>query len=158
MPDLCSQNMYRTLRCLTAREFDMLRLVGRVKSYPESSLRVIDVDPGIERSVPRTADRGLMTITSKFRCYLTTPCRLMMGCEASSAMGINYGPHRHHIISSFSNRLLRNLAGNAFHGWCCAGACYAAMRLQAELRHRLRQKEQVVAANTEARLGHRIDS
>lgn len=98
-----------------------------------------------------------MTITSKFRCYLTTRCRLRMGCESFSAMGIHYGTHRRRMISSFSNRLPTNLAGNAFHGWCCAGACYAAMRLRVELQHRFRQKEQVVAASTEARLGRRIE-
>lgn len=39
---------------LTAWEFDMLRLVGQVKSYPESSLHVINVNRSIERALPRT--------------------------------------------------------------------------------------------------------
>jgi hypothetical protein len=76
-----------------------------------------------------------MTLTASSRFYLSDRCRLLNGIEALAALGIHYGPHQGRLLD-FKDSFLVDLAGNAFHGWCCAPTLLCALRLHAEIHSR----------------------
>lgn len=137
-PDV--QQMWPTLRQLSPTEFDLLRVKAKVSEFPEKSLRVVNVNDSIHRASCRSAGSGCMTVTTSARCYLTSRCRIMTGVEALTTQGIHYNDFQDRL-QLFSDRMLLDLAGNAFHCWCCTAATLATLRLLCEVQHRRRQRQ-----------------
>jgi len=137
IPDAHTQALWPTLRNLSAREFDILRVRG-ISAFPEKELRAVSVNDSIDRAQVRPYGAAGMTLTTSIRCYLSDRCRLMTGVEAMAGQGIHFGSLQRRL-GDFSDRFLIDLAGNAFHCWCCSAATVAALQLLAELHRRRHQ-------------------
>ena len=110
-------------RELTPREADIL-LVHQV-TYPEKTCRMINVTQGIERCRP-FMDYFECTTPGQ-RVWLTHRARFLTGLEALRCQGICYGERGGDgIARNFPDRLLADLAGNAFHSGSCL-ACVLAL-------------------------------
>ena len=105
---------YPGIRELTNRELDCLRLL-RVQ-FPEKNRRMINVQPSIDRVTAAQDHFGCTTPAQ--RVWLTDRCRLMLGYEGLLSQGI-YDEDRDPVVRNVPNRLLQDLAGNAFHTGCC---------------------------------------
>lgn len=134
------QQMWPTLRQLSPREFDVLRVKAKVSEFPEKYLRVVNVNHSTRRASCRSADSGCMTVTTSARSYLPSRFRIMTGAEALAPQGIHYNDPQGRL-QLFSGRLSLDLVGNAFHCWCCTAATLATSRLLCEVQHRRRQQQ-----------------
>ena len=61
-------------------------------------------------------------MTPRSQLYLGARGRLMVGLEAMYLQGIHYGSRQVRLLEVHRNQesLVADLAGNAFHTWCCA--------------------------------------
>ena len=100
---------------LTPREVDSL--LCHDISFPDESLRLINVAPHIDRV--RVQTEILECVTPRQRVWLSDRCRLLLGLESLFAQGIHYGS-KDAVVRDFPDRLLADLAGNAFHTGTCA--------------------------------------
>ena len=107
---------YPTLRALTVRETDVLRFLGI--SFPELTPRTVDVSQNIARAKVGVSLVGCLTAGA--RVYLSHRCRLLLGVEALRLQSF-FHPDPGRLLA-FDDRLLRDLAGNAFEASCCAAS------------------------------------
>ena len=128
------QDMHPCLRSLRPREFDVLRMAHSVVSFPEQTARIINVSQRIGQGAERTGAVGGMTITSSWRCFHTSKCRLLKGIEGFHLQGIHYGS-RHRLLRFEDEHFLCDLAGNAFHCWVAALVMLATLVLKSEVAH-----------------------
>ena len=115
-------SLYPGLLELLPREVDVLEL---------NQVRVPDLQtPALTIDVSQTADRTrtslgvLPCITPTCRIWLAHQGRLLRGIEAIWCQGIFF--ELEEVARSFGSTLLLNLAGNAFHTFCCS-ACIMAL-------------------------------
>ena len=131
-------SLWPGLRTLTPRELDILAC-HQVR-YPDRC-GCIDLSHALDRGLIRT--RHLSCVTPNMRCYLMHRCRLVCGLESLHLQGLHYGS-LHKAVESFPNALLADLAGNAFHSYCCAASmvtvltCCAWQRTHAQVSSCLR--------------------
>lgn len=111
------QREYPGVKDLTKRSFDLLIMNG-VK-FPETVRRIIDVSQSAGRARATMSDM-LPCVTPKMAVYMTDRCRLITGQEALRSQGLSWGVERDARLMGFTNELLLDLAGNAFHSGCCA--------------------------------------
>ena len=114
--------LYPGLKELTDREVDALQY-NQVQ-YPEQNMRLIDVSQTLNFAKAETEKTGCSTPGMKK--YITTVCRCMLGQESLNSQGIHY-QEKQHQLDQFSNRLLMDLAGNAFHTGCFASVLLATL-------------------------------
>lgn len=122
----------------------MLRFVYNV-TFPETKPRLILINQSIARSQERAGQSP--TITTGTRCYLSHRCRLVRGQEAFAMQGIHYA-ERHTELADVSESLLMDMAGNAFHAWCCGAALLATLTLLAEAAATGKQEDEQLAADS----------
>ena len=113
---------YPGIRELCPRELDCLALHG--VQFPEKTLRMINVQPSIDR-VTVVQDHFGCTTPSQ-RVWLTDRCRFMLGYEGLLSQGIYY-EGRDAVVRTVSNSLLQDLSGNAFHTGCCLATTLATL-------------------------------
>lgn len=117
-----AQHEYPGIKDLTKRSFDVLIMNGA--EFPEIVRRLIDVSQSAGRAKSTRADL-LQCVTPKMAVYMTDLCRLITGQEALRAQGLSWGVKGDAHLMGFTNDLLLDLAGNAFHSGCCAAMLLA---------------------------------
>ena len=141
VPNKEMQDLLPTLRAFTPREFDLLHHWFRVVhiGISESKRRLLNTGQTIGRGMEAEYHIFNMTVTARMRVYITDKCRFLRGLEALALQGIHYQkPDLQEILAGgeFSHSLLINLAGNAFHAWCCVAVVIVTIRLRVEICHR----------------------
>ena len=106
-------NAYPHLYDLVPREVHILAL-NNVTEFPEQTSRTLDLGQSVGRD--GIIEDATNAITPKGRKYLTSKCRFLNGIESLRLQSIWFKNERH--LHGFNDRLLRNLAGNAFVGSC----------------------------------------
>ena len=129
MPSVEEQNLWPTLKAITAREFEILKMEYNI-TYPEKVERVIQVGPSIGRTSMRVGSCN--TISRSMRASDSQRCRLVLGVEALQMQGIHYG-RMHGTASLEDNARLMSLAGNAFNVWCCAASWLSLLVVRGEM-------------------------
>ena len=107
--------LFPALAVLTTREAELLKL--KVGQLPTQAPGTCEVTQNVERS--RHKVNGSGCITPSMKLILTHRVREALGIEAMHMQGLHYGKD-HSKLRAMSSPLLRNLAGNAFHAYCCA--------------------------------------
>ena len=118
------RKQYPCVNLLADREIDGLSLRGI--SFPETKPRQIDVSQSFSRTRECDADEKSFCITPKMKVWLAHLMRMMHGLEGLNLQGISYpGEHAAEVLANLGSEGVLDLAGNAFHGGCCAGAMLA---------------------------------
>ena len=93
--------------------------------------RLIDVAPSVDRKSIGSVTAGkCSTVTASARFYVSSKCRFAVGQEALALQGLHFGDMQVRL-EQMPQALLRNLAGNAFHAWCCAAVVHSSVELLA---------------------------
>ena len=142
IPGQDMQTLFPTLRAFSAREFEVLRLShGVVGPEPPHKMRLINTTPSLGRSNGACSSNGTCrTITTGTRLYITSRCRIVLGEELFALQGIHYGTDLNKALNTFPQSFLADLAGNAFHAWCCSAAYHAVIRLLSTAWRRQQQR------------------
>lgn len=114
---------FPALKELTLRMKDILGAKGVRLS--EEKLRVIELSQSMGRGFERENSVGCCT--PKWRPWLTTQNRFVVGHEALYLQGISYSdkPGGHEDLLEFDSSFLTDLAGNAFHAGQCSAMIVA---------------------------------
>ena len=115
---------------LTQRQVHVLRKAG-VSNFPEKETRCLDVSQSekwaqIRSYVPCVTPRG--------QHYITTRVRPLLGLEALRLQGL-YLSENDPRISSMSDRLLKDLAGNSFEISCYMATLWSGLVFLGRLSH-----------------------
>ena len=107
--------LFPALAVLTTREAELLKLkVGQLRTQAPGTC---EVTQNVERSRHKVNGSGCITPTMKL--ILTRRVREALGIEAMRTQSLRYGKD-HSKLRTMSSPLLRSLAGNALHAYCCA--------------------------------------
>ena len=136
--------MWPTLKALSAREFDVLRIKHNAK-FGERPPRLLCISDSIGRSKARDAVGVGQCLTTSNYFFHTGKCRRLLGVEELFMQGMCFAPLspegwdpaamdvHSFLYRRHNNRLLAHLAGNAFNTWCFAATLISTLRLHAEL-------------------------
>lgn len=127
-PDAELKTLFPFLRCLSPRQFRVLRDAG-LRGFPENTRRHLDITQSAGRGQFMTD--YVSTVTPKGRKYLTDRCRPILGLEGMALQSIFFPENVAKLMGQFSNDLLGDLAGNAFEGSCCAATIFSSCMLLA---------------------------
>ena len=116
------------LRAFTARKRSILFNLG-VHSFPEETCRVAELSQNL--AFARILD-VVPCLTPNGEKYLTKFCRPLLGVEALRLQGLWWRPSSPYC-RAFPDKLLRDLAGNAFEASCFAASFFASFLLRARL-------------------------
>jgi len=114
---LHARDIFPGVNLLFPREIDMLNFNG--VEVPDNTLRVINLQPAIDRV--RVLSQNFECITPKSRVWISSRSRFLLGMEALAVQGIHYGP-QDSVAREWPDKVLMDLAGNAFHTGSCAAA------------------------------------
>ncbi len=90
-------------------------------STPEKESFIVETGQSLHRTKRTRHYVGTITPNSKF--YVAQKCRWLLGVEHLALQSIFY--ENRNELMRYEDSLLKNLAGNAFEGSCCAAAIYA---------------------------------
>ena len=122
-PDQLTMYTHPALKSFTLREYDILHFNG-IREYPEKALRLIETSQSIGRS--SSLEDHVGTLTPKLRFYISTRCRPLLGVECLRLQSLFFPGHEQgQFLLDFSDATLRDLAGNAFEGSCCAAVVFS---------------------------------
>ena len=122
---------YPGLAMITEREMAILQL--EQVQFPENRLAAIEVSQTRSGHQVLRSTVVFPTIIPGSHMYLTSRCRKLTGIEALNVQNIRYPQDPNfEILSTFSDNLLRDLAGNAFEASSCLVAvCLACIVMSA---------------------------
>ena len=126
------------LKSFTSRKRSILFNLG-VHMFPEETCRVAELSQNLKFS--RILENVVPCLTPSGEKYLTNICRPIVGVEALRLQGM-WWQSGSPFVEKFSDKLLRDLAGNAFESSCFAAAFFSTFLLRARL-YRRRQVAQV---------------
>lgn len=115
------------LYALAPRQFEILKLMG-ITEFPEREPRSVDLSQTVGRS--RVAEGFVHTLTPTGQKYLTHRCRFLHGVESLRLQSLWFDAD---AVGPFGDSLLRDLAGNAFEGSCCAASVLVCCTLAAKV-------------------------
>ena len=116
------------LKCFTARKRSLLFNLG-VLTFPEATCRVAELSQNLSWSRVLNV---VPCLTPSGEKYLTKFCRPLLGVEALRLQGMWWRPNAPYC-RSFPDKLLRDIAGNAFEASCFAASFFASFLLRARL-------------------------
>ena len=120
-PTDAEKEMFPGLGALTPRQIDFLACHG--VRYPDM-VASVDVSQRVDRV--RVTAQCASCLHTRSRSYLLHRCRVACGVEVFQYQGLHYG-ESHSLLFGMPEKLLSNLAGNAFHVYCCAASLVAGL-------------------------------
>jgi hypothetical protein len=111
------QEQYPGIKLLSCRELDMLIMKG--VAFPEAKRRFIDVSQAAGWAKCLQEDAAYVGyVTPGIKLWVTDQCRILTGREMLRLQGIAFSQtagDEQRLLATFSDDLLRDLSGNAFH-------------------------------------------
>lgn len=124
-PEADLEQYFPGLQVVHPREYEILYLQG-IRSFPDLPTRVIETSQSLQRGSGETSPVCCPTMTPSGRKYVSSRCRFLLGAEQLRLQNVWLDPE---VLSCFPNKLLADLAGNAFETSCCCAVVCAAFAL-----------------------------